>query len=88
MKMRPEALEGGLVEHLLKLGMCHRDDELSPFLKRSSIKVDSAIFRNEPMDVVARGDGTRTQVQGGHDLIDALARGGRHGDDGLAAFGA
>ena len=39
------------------------------------------------MDVVARGDSTRTQIQGWHNLVDALARGGRHGDDGLAALG-
>ena len=32
-KMRPKALEGSLVKHLLELWMRHRDDELGPFLK-------------------------------------------------------
>lgn len=56
--MRPETLEGGFVEHLLKLGMCHRDDELGPFLQRSPVEVHRTIFGDKPMDVVARGDGT------------------------------
>ena len=56
--MRPEALEGSLVEHLLELGVRHRDDELGSFLQRTPIEVNRTIFRDEPMDVVACGDST------------------------------
>ena len=57
MEMRSKAFEGGFVEHLLELRMGYRDDELCPFLQRTSVEVDRTIFRDEPVDVVARGDG-------------------------------
>ena len=58
MKMRSEAFESGFVEHLLELGMRHRDNEFGSFLQRASVKVHCTIFGDEPVDVVARGDGT------------------------------
>ena len=88
MEVRPEALEGGFVQLFLELRMGNGDDEFGAFLQRTSVEVHGAIFRDEPVDVVARGDSTRTQVQSRHNLVDALARGGRHRDDGFAAFGA
>ena len=58
MEMRPKSFEGGFVEHLLELGMRHRDDEFGPFLQRASVEIHRTIFRDEPVDVVARGDCT------------------------------
>ena len=58
MEMRPDALEGGLVEHLLELRMRNGNDEFGSLLQRASVKVHSTIFGDEPMDVVACGDST------------------------------
>ena len=88
MEMRSKPLEGSFVELLLKIGMGYGDDEFGSFLQRPAIQVDSTVFRDEPMDVVARGDSTRAQVQSRHNLVDTLACSGWHSNDGFAPFGA
>ena len=70
--MRPEALERRLVELLLIFRMSHRDDKLGALLQRTSVEVHRTIFRDKPMDMVTRGDSTRAQIQGRHNLVDAL----------------
>ena len=85
--MWAETLERRLVEHLLILRMRHRYDEFGAFLKRAAVKVHCTVFGYKPMDVVARGDSARAQIQRRHDFVDALPRGRRHCYDGLAALG-
>ena len=54
--MRAKSLERRLVEFFLIFRMSHGDDEPCAFLERTAVEVHRAVFRDKPMDVVARGD--------------------------------
>ena len=60
MIVRAEPLERSLLQLFLELGMSDGDDQFGTFLQRSSVQVHRSVFRHEPVDVVARGDGPGT----------------------------
>ena len=86
MIMGTESFESRAVKRLAVGWMGDADDQAGPFLKRAAIKIDRAVFGDEPVRVRSGGHHARAGQKHGRDFAEPRFRHRRHGKNGFAAF--